>query len=101
MTNTTAASTAQKEQITGHVRVAASTARGTNGIEYRYCRFGSASRRPLILLQHFRGNLDNWGDNDRMILPDAAVNIHPDAGHGFLFKHHVEFAADTASLLDQ
>ena len=27
---------------------------------YAYRRFGSASERPLLLLQHFTGTLDNW-----------------------------------------
>jgi len=33
-----------------------------NGITYEYRRFGSAAagRTPLVFLQHFRGNLDNW-----------------------------------------
>jgi pimeloyl-ACP methyl ester carboxylesterase len=32
-----------------------------NGITYAYRRFGApASAPPLVFLQHFRGNLDNW-----------------------------------------
>jgi pimeloyl-ACP methyl ester carboxylesterase len=31
-----------------------------NGIRYAYRRFGSKSGTPLVLLQHFRGGLDNW-----------------------------------------
>ncbi len=30
------------------------------GVEFAYRRFGSPSERPLVMLQHFRGNLDNW-----------------------------------------
>jgi hypothetical protein len=30
-----------------------------NGVEYVYRQLGDGSI-PLILLQHFRGNLDNW-----------------------------------------
>jgi pimeloyl-ACP methyl ester carboxylesterase len=33
--------------------------RATNGIEYAYRDVGDGTR-PLVLLQHFRGNLDNW-----------------------------------------
>jgi pimeloyl-ACP methyl ester carboxylesterase len=33
--------------------------RAADGIEYAYRRLGP-SGRPLVLLQHFRGNLDNW-----------------------------------------
>jgi pimeloyl-ACP methyl ester carboxylesterase len=34
-----------------------------NGVSYRYRRFGAADQAdqvPLVFLQHFRGNLDNW-----------------------------------------
>jgi pimeloyl-ACP methyl ester carboxylesterase len=30
------------------------------GVEFAYRRFGRPTGLPLILLQHFRGNLDNW-----------------------------------------
>jgi pimeloyl-ACP methyl ester carboxylesterase len=30
------------------------------GVEFAYRRFGSPAERPLVMLQHFRGNLDNW-----------------------------------------
>jgi pimeloyl-ACP methyl ester carboxylesterase len=30
------------------------------GIEFAYRRFGRQARMPLVMLQHFRGNLDNW-----------------------------------------
>ncbi len=35
---------------------------GANGVRYAYRRLGAASASvpPLVLLQHFRGNLDNW-----------------------------------------
>jgi pimeloyl-ACP methyl ester carboxylesterase len=33
---------------------------GHNGVTYAYRRLGSDTGRPLVLLQHFRGNLDNW-----------------------------------------
>jgi pimeloyl-ACP methyl ester carboxylesterase len=36
------------------------TAEGANGVSYAYRRPGPASGRPLVLLQHFRGNLENW-----------------------------------------
>src|SRR6478752_3090856 len=31
-----------------------------NGLRYAYRRFGQGSGRPLLLLQHFTGTLDNW-----------------------------------------
>jgi pimeloyl-ACP methyl ester carboxylesterase len=30
------------------------------GVEFAHRRFGSPAELPLVLLQHFRGNLDNW-----------------------------------------
>jgi pimeloyl-ACP methyl ester carboxylesterase len=50
------------------------------------------------------------GDSDPMILPhfsyllaglipQARVKIYPDAAHGFLFQHHVEFARDVDAFL--
>jgi hypothetical protein len=33
-----------------------------NGVTYAYRRFGNTARDvpPVLLLQHFRGNLDSW-----------------------------------------
>ncbi len=50
------------------------------------------------------------GDSDPMILPhysrllagliaQAKVKIYPDSGHGFLFQHATEFAADVEAFL--
>lgn len=50
------------------------------------------------------------GDSDPMILPHysyllagliphARVRIYPDSAHGFLFQHHVDFAADVETFL--
>lgn len=33
---------------------------GQNGVTYAYRQLGPDGGRPLVLLQHFRGNLDNW-----------------------------------------
>jgi pimeloyl-ACP methyl ester carboxylesterase len=30
------------------------------GVRFAFRRFGAAGATPLVLLQHFRGNLDNW-----------------------------------------
>src|SRR6266567_3704349 len=40
-----------------------------NGIEYAYRDVGSGEI-PLVLLQHFRGNLDNW---DPALIDDLAA----------------------------
>ncbi|HEY2562172.1 MAG TPA: hypothetical protein VGI44_00600 [Acidimicrobiales bacterium] len=34
--------------------------RGANGVDYAYREIGDGGTVPLVLLQHFRGNLDNW-----------------------------------------
>jgi pimeloyl-ACP methyl ester carboxylesterase len=50
------------------------------------------------------------GDSDPMILPrysyllaglipQSRMKIYPDSAHGFLFQHHVEFAADVEAFL--
>ena len=52
------------------------------------------------------------GDSDPMILPrysyllagllpDARLTIYPDSAHGFLFQHHIEFAADLDDFLSK
>jgi hypothetical protein len=46
--------------VTSYLDVSTSTALGDNRISYSYRQFGNAATRPLVLLQHFRGNLDNW-----------------------------------------
>ena len=33
------------------------------------------------------------------LIPGAKVKIYPDSAHGFLFQHHVEFAADVEDFL--
>jgi pimeloyl-ACP methyl ester carboxylesterase len=35
-------------------------AKGPNGIDYAHREIGDGGTVPLVLLQHFRGNLDNW-----------------------------------------
>jgi pimeloyl-ACP methyl ester carboxylesterase len=41
-----------------------------NGTTYAYRRFGKESTMPVVFLQHFRGNLDNW---DPALIDDIAV----------------------------
>jgi pimeloyl-ACP methyl ester carboxylesterase len=50
------------------------------GVEFAYRRFGIPGKLPLLMLQHFRGNLDNWdpaltdalAENRELILVDYA-----------------------------
>jgi pimeloyl-ACP methyl ester carboxylesterase len=46
----------------GYAELANQTVSAANGIDYAYrdTGNGSESALPLVLLQHFRGNLDNW-----------------------------------------
>ena len=32
----------------------------SNGVDYAYRSVGASDANPLVMLQHFRGNLDNW-----------------------------------------
>ncbi len=32
----------------------------SNGVDYAYRATGASDATPLLMLQHFRGNLDNW-----------------------------------------
>jgi pimeloyl-ACP methyl ester carboxylesterase len=36
------------------------TLAASNGVNYAYRTTGASARTPLVALQHFRGNLDNW-----------------------------------------
>ncbi|WP_045835914.1 alpha/beta fold hydrolase [Hyphomicrobium sp. 99] len=40
--------------------IATQTVEAANGIRYAYRRFGNPGAVPLVLLQHFRGSMDNW-----------------------------------------
>ena len=55
---------------------------GANGIHFAYRRWGKPSGLPLVLNQHFTGNLDNW---DRAVLDGFAqeheVIIFHNGGH--------------------
>ena len=52
------APTAELTQITAPNR----TIEAANTVNYAYRRYGNAERGapPVLFLQHFRGNLDNW-----------------------------------------
>jgi pimeloyl-ACP methyl ester carboxylesterase len=50
------------------------TAVGANQVSYAYRQVGPPSGRPLVLLQHFRGNLENW-DPDLIDALSAARQV--------------------------
>jgi pimeloyl-ACP methyl ester carboxylesterase len=49
------ASTANSSHSTAETRFVSAS-----GVDFAYRRFGRPSEFPLVLLQHFRGNLENW-----------------------------------------
>ena len=44
----------------GLVETPLSYVEAANGVTYAYRRFGTGTGIPLVFLQHFRGNIDNW-----------------------------------------
>ncbi|MET9405298.1 alpha/beta hydrolase [Streptomyces sp. NPDC002935] len=60
-TGTTESSTGAGQQADSYVDLPNRTVTAANGIDYAYRDTDDSSRDvPLLLLQHFRGNLDNW-----------------------------------------
>jgi pimeloyl-ACP methyl ester carboxylesterase len=59
-----------------------------NGIDYAYREAGEGAT-PLVLLQHFRGNLDNW---DPALIDALAATRH-------VVTFDAEFAADCEAFL--
>lgn len=45
---------------TGYSELANERVGAANGVDYAYRATGGEGGVPLVLLQHFRGNLDNW-----------------------------------------
>jgi pimeloyl-ACP methyl ester carboxylesterase len=89
--------------------------RAANDIDYAYRDTGpgASGSVPLILLQHFRGNLDNWDPalidalaSARRVITLDNAGVAGSTGttpntveHGFLFQHHADFAADVEAFL--
>jgi hypothetical protein len=48
----------QLDEVTTH-NAAATQFVDAAGVEFAYRRFGRSADPPLLMLQHFRGNLDN------------------------------------------
>src|SRR3984885_846751 len=46
------------------------TLEALNGTTYAFRRFGKTGTTPVVFLQHFRGNLDNW---DPALVDDIAA----------------------------
>jgi pimeloyl-ACP methyl ester carboxylesterase len=78
--------------------------RAANGVDYAYRRLG-ASTRPLVLLQHFRGNLDNWDAAlvDRLAASHDVVafdNTGVGGSSGLTPRTVAQMASDTLDFLD-
>ena len=57
--------------------------RAANGVDYAYRDTGGEGTVPLVLLQHFRGNLDNWDPAlIDALAPDRQVVTFDNAGVG-------------------
>jgi len=78
-----------------------------NGISFAYRRFGNAETGgpPLVFLQHFRGNLDNWdpimvdtlaGTREVILLDNAGVG----ASSGVVPVTVTQMARDAIAFLD-
>jgi len=78
-----------------------------NGISYAYRRFGNAETGgpPLVFLQHFRGNLDNWdpvlvdtfaGTREVILLDNAGVG----SSSGVVPVTVTQMARDAIAFLD-
>jgi len=65
-------STQSEAQAVGQLTAENLTIEAANDIRYAYRRFGSTESEapPLVFLQHFRGNLDNW---DPILVDDIAA----------------------------
>lgn len=46
--------------MSAHLSAPTRFIKAASGITYAYRRFGTSSIPPLVLLQHYRGNLDSW-----------------------------------------
>ena len=47
-------------QVAPYVDVETHVLGAVNGVDYAYRATGASDETPLVMLQHFRGNLDNW-----------------------------------------
>jgi pimeloyl-ACP methyl ester carboxylesterase len=91
--------------MTSYLDAVTSTVLGDNGISYSYRQFGNDAARPLVLLQHFRGNLDNWDPalldalaRDRVVI--AFDNTGVGASTGEVPRSVTQMAYDAISFID-
>src|SRR5439155_20914503 len=74
--------TTEEETATSYADAPTQRVAAGNGIEYAYRDLGEADA-PLVLLQHFRGNLDNWDPElVQALAADRRVIAFDNAGVG-------------------
>src|SRR6476646_7853134 len=100
-----AAHTSQEPAMTSHSNTAPTRFVDANGTRFAYRRFGNPVGTPIVLLQHFMGNLDNY---------DPAITDHLAAGREVILTDNAGvglssgaapqtvagMARDAASLID-
>ena len=83
------------------------TVEADNGVNYAFRRFGNADGEapPLLFLQHFRGNLDNWdpllvdslaADREVVLLDNAGVGL----SSGRVPRNVTQMARDAIAFCD-
>jgi pimeloyl-ACP methyl ester carboxylesterase len=60
VTNTKGERVSETEAVATYVDAETQLLSASNGVDYAYRTTGASDASPLVLLQHFRGNLDNW-----------------------------------------
>jgi pimeloyl-ACP methyl ester carboxylesterase len=60
MTNTRGEQVSDSATVATYVGAETQLLTASSGVEYAYRATGTSDGTPLVMLQHFRGNLDNW-----------------------------------------
>ena len=90
--------------VTGYSAVPTLRVTGANGVEYAYRAMGPETR-PVLFLQHFRGNLDNWDPAlvDRVSAERRTItfdNTGVAASSGLTPNNVAQMATDALVFLD-
>ncbi len=97
----------QPEATIGHLTAKNLSVDAENGITYAYRRFGKVGegRPPVVFLQHFRGNLENWdpllvdeiaAEREVILLDNTGVGL----SSGKVPRTVTEMARDAIAFLD-
>jgi pimeloyl-ACP methyl ester carboxylesterase len=99
--------TVQTEPTVGHLTAENLSIEAANGVTYAYRRFGKVrdGRSPVVFLQHFRGNLENWdpllvdeiaAEREVILLDNTGVGL----SSGKVPRTVTEMARDAIAFLD-